>query len=293
MIGGQCSADGCTRGAAVRGMCTKHYQGLLRRLKAYGRWEGGFVEADPIRAHLQQLVEGGLALSRIAELAGVSVPTVAGLVRPRTERHIVRRTTAELLLAVELTPEALGPRALVDGLGSRRRLQALVTMGWSPHRLAGLVSMPAGRIGAVLQGEQVTVASHEAIGRLFDRLWNVTPPQRTRGERAAAARARNYAAARRWLPPLAWDDPDTDVEPPVPSAVDVDEIDELAVDLACSGVEVRLTYTERRVAVAQLVAYRHTDTEIAARLHLADRTVWRIRQESQLSSPYMEGQMSA
>jgi hypothetical protein len=129
----------------------------------------------------------------------------------------------------------------------------------------------------------VSVRRHRAVADLFEELWDQLPPREEWRDKIAYSRALGYSAKRRWLPPLAWDDIDTDVEPPVQD--EVGGIDEMAIELAMGGDRVRLSHDERREAIVRLVAVKLSDGEISERLHLADRTVWRIRQELGLAAP--------
>src|ERR1019366_6199975 len=96
------------------------------------------------------------------------------------------------------------------GGGTRHRVQALVAAGWSQAQLAGLLMTSPGRVGALLREERVTAGKAAAVRGLYERLWNQPPPEGNHRARIAASRARNYAAARRWGPPMAWDDEEPD-----------------------------------------------------------------------------------
>ncbi|MET8140016.1 hypothetical protein ABZU32_06875 [Sphaerisporangium sp. NPDC005288] len=49
-------------------------------------------------------------------------------------------------------------------------------------------------------------------------------------------------------------------------------VDEIAVELAARGERVMLTKAERQAAAAQIVAWGHGPSEVAARLHVSGRT---------------------
>ena len=70
-------------------------------------------------------------------------------------------------------------------------------------------------------------------------------------------------------------------------------VDAVAVELALSGLVVKLSFDERREAVRQGVARRWSDSEISRRIGVADRTVLRIRGELGLASPLEPGQKVA
>jgi predicted transcriptional regulator len=90
-------------------------------------------------------------------------------------------------------------------------VQALVATGWSQARLAAELGLTRANFGSMLLCEQVTAGTARAVSDLYDRLWNQAPPEHDQRTRIAAARARNYARARGWAPPLAWDDDQIDL----------------------------------------------------------------------------------
>ncbi len=116
-----------------------------------------------------------------------------------------------------------------------------------------------------MKHHRLTVATHLKVAALYETIWHVEPPQSTPREQLVYERTIAYAAARRWLPPMAWDDIDTDIAPPVPDK-DTD-VDEIALELALAGEHVRLTKRERAVAVARAHERRWSDERTAATIH--------------------------
>ncbi|WP_448812078.1 hypothetical protein [Agromyces bauzanensis] len=277
--------------------CTTHNTAKAaerERAKLYGRFDDGLVEAGPVREHMAALAEFGLGYKRIAGLAGASVTTVRILIHGRqdgTRRgeipKRVSRETARRILRVKPEVGLLADGALITARGAHRRIQALVTRGWSQAKLAARLGMTRPNFGAMMQREQVTAATHRAIAALFEQLWDVEPPRRSHEDRIAYARTIKYAAVRRWLPPMAWDDIDTDPEPPVIDEGDF--IDEIAIDLALSGEHVRLSSAERRTAVSRAHAMKWSDNLTARTIGCVPETVARIRRELDLEAwPFEE-----
>jgi DNA-binding LacI/PurR family transcriptional regulator len=136
----------------------------------------------------------------------------------------------------------------------------------------------------------------EAVRRILTRK-TITPETRERVAavaRALVAKGRGpstvtaqRALAKGWVSPLAWDDIDNDPEPVTTEATD--EIDEVAVTLACDGQKVKLNPVERREAVRRLHAERYTDPLIAETIGCGTKTALLIRQELGLKTwPYSE-----
>lgn len=192
-----------------------NYETNRTKQKAFGRWQS-LVDAAPTRAHVQQLQAAGLGFKRIAALAGVSVNALALLLygarhRGRGPSKRIRPDTAEKLLAVTAGLEALGSSTIVDAVGVRRRLQALVAMGWSQASLAARLGMTPSNFNVWLSTDTVTAATAIAVRRLYDELWDEPPLEDTPGQRGSVSRARRYAFERGWLPPMAWDDDEIDI----------------------------------------------------------------------------------
>jgi hypothetical protein len=260
------------------------------REKAYGRFDSGLVDAEPVREHMMMLAEFGMGYKRVAKVAGIGTTAARTIIWGRQDpgprngemQKRVSRQTAAALLAVRPDIENLARGARIPARSTHRRLQALVSIGWSQSKLGTQLGVDPGNFYALMQSDQVTVRRHLQVANLFEALWDVLPPREDWRDKIAYSRSKGYAAKRRWLPPLAWDDIDTDVEPPVPDTVG--GIDDARVELAAAGDQVRLTPAERRAAVTILHANRMSDGAIADRLHIASRTVLRIRQELNLAA---------
>ena len=189
------------------------YERKRVRTQAYGTW-AGLIDASEARAHVQALQAAGLGLKRIAAASEVSTGTLSKLMygargRPPARRIVPR--TAYRILSVPL-PEVidLGRTVQVPALGARRRVQALVCLGWSISRLAEYSGIDRQALDNALTGDTVTAWTHCRIAILFVELWDTSAPAGTHRERQAAARARNRAARAGWAPSMAWDDIDTD-----------------------------------------------------------------------------------
>lgn len=241
------------------------------RKKAYGTWNPR-ADAGPVRDHVRSLMDYGIGYERVAELASVPRATVVRLLYGRPAagepptRHLGRET-ADRLLALRPNPALLRDGASVDACGTRRRLQALVACGWSPRRLAALLTLTPEHTRAIVEGTARAVGAGTArrARELYDRLWNQAPPEGTRYERSAATRARRHAEQERWPLPMAWDD---------------DTIDDPAARPAAGwkrGSSTRISGDD----VAELARTGATRTQIAERtgasLAAADRALVRAR----------------
>lgn len=185
------------------------------RQKAYGRYR--FVDATPVREHVQALMNQGMGYARIGRAAGVHNSTMTYLIHgfggadPRPPKKKIDRLTAEAILNVELD---LAPGAKVPAIGSRRRLEALMWNGWSGSSLAHRLGVEPANLFYFRGTTTVTQATHDAVVALFDELWDVAPPCATHREKISVARTKRLARERNFAPPAAWDDLDDPAESP-------------------------------------------------------------------------------
>lgn len=210
------------------------------------------VDAAPVKAHLEQLRAAGIGKRTIAARSGVALTVISRLIGIDTSRPArrVHPDTARKLLAVTVDDHADG--SFTDALGARRRLQALVALGWTQTEIATRIGWTTANLNRITLGHvaQVTRATHTLIDELYEQL-SMRPGPSTR--------AQGVARRRGWVPPLAWDDIDDPLEQP---AVDLvrrsDRVDPLDVlELHKAG--------ETRDAIAQRLGIARTsiDTYIA------------------------------
>lgn len=255
------------------------------RERIYGRWHP-YVNAGPVREHIAALRGAGIGVERIAQLAGLSVSHIRQLAEqgrgdaPTT--HRVRPSTATRVLSIGIDDASRAPRSRVDANGTRRRLQALIAIGWAPELLAAELGRRPNSLHRSMSGLAVTARTAGEVVSLYDRLWNAAPPRTTSQQRAAADAARAHAAAHHWLPPLAWDDIDTDPPPRAIAAARAEQngIDEIAVERALAGDNITyddLTSAEQQEVIRRLTARGRSIRNIAAQLGTTKRTVSRRR----------------
>lgn len=168
----------------------RRYASLRERYGWADQVAARWVDPKHAYAHILWLRSQGVGLRTISEQSGVARSTLAMLGR----RNRISATSEARILAVSPTP----PR--VDGTGTRRRLQALISIGHSGASLADRIGWSRTNIWTLILGDGVVSARTAAkVAAVYDELWNQAGP---------SARARNLAAKRGWVPPLAWDDID-------------------------------------------------------------------------------------
>jgi AraC-like DNA-binding protein len=189
-------------------------QQARRRAIAYGQWHP-YTDAEPLRAHLTQLLDSGISLATIAARAGVSRGTLHALLSTHhaATRPRVRAGTAQRIRQV--TPVHQYP-AVVDSTGAKRRVQALIANGWSMTRLAPHVHCHPSTISRLLRSTTVTRNIDHAVRDLYTRLAEQPVPTATTGERSSVEAARRYADAHGWATSDQWTDIDHDLQPHSP-----------------------------------------------------------------------------
>jgi plasmid maintenance system antidote protein VapI len=199
--------DRCRCGACAAANAS--YERQRQRRHLYGRFDT-YVDAQPVRDHVQRLMDAGIGLKRVAQVAGVSQSTLSKLIYGTADHgptEKVTRPVAEKVTAVRLTLDTYAPGALVPNVGTKRRLQALMVGGWSQTQLARRVGMEVRNFNHLIHGKRaVTARTARAVADLYDELWDQRPPAGDRWAVAAITRSRGYALTHGFAPPLAWDD---------------------------------------------------------------------------------------
>jgi lambda repressor-like predicted transcriptional regulator len=155
------------------------------------------VPADKVRDHVDKLRAAGMSRGSIAHAAGISRTTLDGVYRnPGKGMHI---TTARKIMAVKgpiWLPVGRNDETFVPRLGSVRRIQALLAIGWT-HQAMKAHSGITTAVTLNQKGEWITVRTHAAIAAMFDELSMKPGP-------SELSRRRN--TRRGYAPPLAWDE---------------------------------------------------------------------------------------
>jgi len=261
------------------------------RERTFGR-PSPFTGAGPTRAHIQRLRGDGIGIDQIAKLTSISTGYLRELVygragRPRIQR--VRPETAQRLLRVQISDANRAAASHVNATGTRRRLQALVAIGWTQTALAAELGRSATNLQRSMTSKAVTAHTARRVTKLYQRLWNIQPPHASSAQRAAIDAARARAARHGWQPPLAWDDIDidihSDIDPELHPSNQVEDakddyVDEIALERALAGDGVRLehlTPAEQQEVIRRLTERGKSIRDIADQLATTKRTVSRRR----------------
>lgn len=270
--------------------CSKHrhdHDLRVKKDKAYGRYNNGLVDVAPVREHVLMLAQYGIGYKRVAQLAGFKSSTpVRTIVWGRREpgprfgelQKRVKRETAERIMAIKPTLANLADGARIPAHGTRRRIQALATRGWSLSKLAIMMGMNLTDFWWVLRRDHVTVGTHRRMAAVYENLWDQEPPHDDWHTKTVYSRSVHHAKRHGWLPPLAWDDIDDPDEHPDVGVVrqgraTADEVlddTEFLLDLG-ESVEQVASMVGRTVGAIAKLAERHGHRDIANRFEAVDR----------------------
>jgi hypothetical protein len=194
-----------------RGLCKNCWQNQRIRVG----WESSYVDAQPTRAHVNLLIAAGLGTRRISALSGVNRKAITQLLHGRPDRGTgpsvrVSAHTAARIQAIPIPAERhhlAADHTPVLAVGSTRRLQALVCIGYTQSYLAGRLGITVTNMRDVIHARRVCVTAARArdIEAVYQEL-HLTPPPDGRWTRYS----RRYAQARDWVDPFGWEDEDID-----------------------------------------------------------------------------------
>lgn len=270
--------------------CRQAHRNRMRRYRknvAYGRHQP-LVDNAPAREHLLKLRAAGWTLQEMWLAAGVANQVVISAMYHPGRR--IRPENLEAILAVD--PEQrrpVGPGKLVDATGTRRRLQALMWLGWSGAELLRRLGGNDGYMWRLLTFDRVTAGMRARVAALYDQLWDTPPTPRNGLHRAAIEKTRRRARELGWVGPLAWDDDaidDPDATPVVDVPLKDDTVDDAVVDAAVRGEKPHMKPVERWEAIRRLNdEFSWSAARIAEWLGCSERTVNRARERMHLRLP--------
>lgn len=188
--------------------------------------------------------------------------------RPCRDAHAAEMRRRRRLVKAGLT------YARRPSLGVRRRLEALMAVGWSRARLADMLGVSRRAPHHWLNSKWTTPRVYGQVDRLYQELWNQKPPTETMPDRVSFRRTIEHARRHGYHPPMAWDDIDRDPEPPkmtLDAARKV--VDHVAVDLLLEGRLTRdqVTYYERRAAAQEALRRGWTRNRIIEHVGIQPR----------------------
>lgn len=194
------------------------WQVRRRRLIRCGQWQP-FVDAEPVREHLRRVNSVGMPYMAICERLGFAQnSSLQHLMWGRGAYgpgQLVRRETAEAILAYWPVLGDFPDGARIDATGTRRRVEALAVRGWARHLIADRVGMHETNFRRAVSRDRVTARLARSVAVTYDAWWDQDPLEHG-VLLSSVSRVRADAAKAGFLSPLAWDDDTIDEPSAVP-----------------------------------------------------------------------------
>lgn len=192
-----------------RKQCNRCYYRARARLIAYNQWEPNRpVDVRDAYIHLMTLRGWNMGTDQISRITGLPPTTIVQIMRAGANGKQISAKTEQKLLSLpiprshqDVARTAQG-HELLPAIGSRRRLQSLVAIGWPMYQLADRLSISlTGMRNIIYQGKQVKAKHYHEIRALFDELQLQPGPSNG---------ARQLGKRHRWQYPLQWDEDEID-----------------------------------------------------------------------------------
>jgi hypothetical protein len=170
-----------------------------------GSWQP-LLNAEPIRQHLLALHAAGITIHRVAVITGLTYRAIRnftqhdyGNAAPR-KRRVTREVAAKILAvnAIDHTP------GNVDCTGSRRRIQALMAIGWPLVYIAERAGVHPSNRSTIVSRPTIRATTARKIADAYDEMRHQKPARH--GIRPTSIkRAKQQGGASRWPTPSYWD----------------------------------------------------------------------------------------
>ena len=255
----------------------------LRKAKLYNRFENKFVDCQPVREHIQSLLNQGWGYRTISAVSGVKVGQIKHLVVGRSPsemrqryprpQHLTRmlKSNADKLMAVRYDMTKSPGGALVPSKPTQRRIQALVAVGYSMMWQAEQIGWSVQNFTPILKKDQVQVSTAKLIHELFEQYAYKRRTGESKELKYSITRALNHAARNGWVPAAAWDDIDTDPHPPTTDAPPA--IDTVIVQTLVSGRTVPVPRGTKKLYAKAMLQYGVTPTFVCKVLNMSNTEI--------------------
>lgn len=187
------------------------YDDARSRSIAAGTWQP-FMDAAPVREHLQYLRSNGVGLRRVGELIGISRSSLFLILEDcgdRKRRQQVRTERGRAILGLRPGIDTASDGALINAVGTLRRIRALMAIGFPQAFIARHMGMSDGNFSDFAKCPAVTARNARALRAVYDQL-STRNPAALGVPRASITRSSRHAERENWPKPLEWDDDEID-----------------------------------------------------------------------------------
>lgn len=174
--------------------------------RPHGEHSPLWTDAAPAREHAKLLGHQGLSQERIIELSGIKARTFKYLMYGAPSRGYppARRIMVDnhrRIMSVTATLDNAADMSTLDNEITRRKLEALVAMGWSHQELGNRLHVARTNVGILFKRTRVTGRRARQIRDLFNELWDQRPVKDWHFYRTL-----RHAESRGYVTAMAWDD---------------------------------------------------------------------------------------
>lgn len=138
----------------------------------------------------------GASLKDIEARSGVCERTVRYVLTAPPDRAVYKRTAVRLMSLPVLPPS----RILVDGAGTRRRIEALALLGWTRKEIARRAELSASTLRPVNLRRKVYASTASAVSKVYNEL-RMSPQRGWQADRIIGiSRRLGYVPGWAWKP---------------------------------------------------------------------------------------------
>ncbi len=182
-------------------MCRTHYNQHLRSSAERGGYPLGLIDTTEVAIHVEKLRAIGLGVNRISAISGVDRRTLCRDLKSGRMRGF----TAKKILDIPLDWRLAADGARIANVGTQRRLQALVAIGYDYGTIGKhLGGLEASNLWKYASGNRKLVSA--AFARRVEAVFHELQLQPRLDNSYATRRARANAESKGWAPPFAWDE---------------------------------------------------------------------------------------
>lgn len=178
-----------------------------------GTWQP-LVDAEPIRQHLLALGAAGITFHRVSVLTGLPYKSVRAFVHHDYGNAAPRRRRATPDVAAKILAIGFTDSGYVSPIGSERRFQALVAMGWPTLHTARRAGIHPSNRTSIFRAAAMRASIAQRIAATYDEMREQVPAK-SGVSAVSIKRAKQQAVQRRWPTVAYWaermdviDDPD-------------------------------------------------------------------------------------
>lgn len=176
-----------------------------------------------------------------------------------------RTATADYARGLRTRQYLAGGRLVIDATGTKRRLRALMALGWTGPQLdAAMGRAPTFTAKLLCRSPRVNRVTADLVATVYEQLSMRLPDDEPAPNRQLINRTRNQARRKGWAPPLAWDDIDNPAEEP--GTTEPVLVDDVVVSRVLAGEVLPCTPDERRTVLERAADVGRTLADLCAQM---------------------------